>query len=373
MGFNNRFMSIHIALMTCGFASPSFATSENNSNHVSPFLSHFGATLGGSLDLGSLQNSDAGLISRNMMAYSFETLLGYKLSSWLLGIHLNYRWQDQLTSLESAGGTNLRGSDLLLGIGFRYNFSRAWSLQTAIDFIGNYQFVRKTYASEDASISSPIALRLKAQYLFIPDLLSADINVNLIHYSVFRISSTDYSSSSMSIMAGIGLTWHFGDRVLTIESDMQPTEELEPVSQLGQTPALPALQILESQLNQVTEVKHTKQGLMINLQGDLSFPSGSSELSAKAVETIQKIGSTLLTDPSQKIRIEGYTDSAGNANKNMQLSKARAEQVKQILINQGVHAENISAEGFGQDHPISNNSTIEGRAKNRRVEIYIDQ
>jgi outer membrane protein OmpA-like peptidoglycan-associated protein len=69
--------------------------------------------------------------------------------------------------------------------------------------------------------------------------------------------------------------------------------------------------------------------------------------------------------------VEGYTDSYGDPVYNRQLSKYRADMVKNYLIGHGVEAANISASGRGPENPIKSNSTSEGRKQNRRVEIQV--
>lgn len=70
-----------------------------------------------------------------------------------------------------------------------------------------------------------------------------------------------------------------------------------------------------------------------------------------------------------EIRVCGHTDNLGNPNYNKKLSKARAESVRQYLIERGVQGYRLTTAAFGQEHPIADNSTEAGRAKNRRVEF----
>ena len=74
-------------------------------------------------------------------------------------------------------------------------------------------------------------------------------------------------------------------------------------------------------------------------------------------------------NPGLKISIEGHTDSTGTAVRNKTLSQQRAESVVSALVKAGIDAKRLSAKGWGQDNPIADNKTEEGRAKNRRVEI----
>ncbi len=78
-------------------------------------------------------------------------------------------------------------------------------------------------------------------------------------------------------------------------------------------------------------------------------------------------------DATQKVVIEGHTDSVGSEETNQRLSKERAEAVRDYLISQGVSAEQLSAVGKGESEPIATNDTPEGRANNRRVELVIQK
>jgi outer membrane protein OmpA-like peptidoglycan-associated protein len=73
------------------------------------------------------------------------------------------------------------------------------------------------------------------------------------------------------------------------------------------------------------------------------------------------------------VRIEGHTDSSGSNQLNLKLSQLRADSVKALLIQNGILANQIESIGMGEDFPIADNTTNEGKAKNRRVEIIILQ
>ena len=77
----------------------------------------------------------------------------------------------------------------------------------------------------------------------------------------------------------------------------------------------------------------------------------------------------LNTNPTLKISIEGHTDNVGNLQSNQTLSENRAKAVMNALVLKGVDKSRLSAKGWGQEKPISDNNTDEGKAKNRRVEI----
>jgi OmpA-OmpF porin, OOP family len=76
--------------------------------------------------------------------------------------------------------------------------------------------------------------------------------------------------------------------------------------------------------------------------------------------------------PDLNVVIEGHTDNVGKAAYNKKLSQKRAEAVMKYMVESGINANRIKAQGFGMDKPIASNETIEGRAQNRRVEAAVD-
>ena len=75
------------------------------------------------------------------------------------------------------------------------------------------------------------------------------------------------------------------------------------------------------------------------------------------------------SNPGLKLSVEGHTDNAGDPASNKKLSEARAKSVTAAIVASGIEAARLSAAGFGQDKPVADNRTEEGRAKNRRVEL----
>ena len=80
----------------------------------------------------------------------------------------------------------------------------------------------------------------------------------------------------------------------------------------------------------------------------------------------------LLTNRERNLTVEGYTDSRGTANSNIELSQRRADAVRTYLVQRGYEADRIVSHGLGEDSPIADNNSVEGRANNRRVEIIIE-
>jgi chemotaxis protein MotB len=126
---------------------------------------------------------------------------------------------------------------------------------------------------------------------------------------------------------------------------------------------------------QITQLQNQLKVTMVN---EVLFPEGGWTLSPKGEAALAKIAPTLAALKGQQIVVEGFTDNEpiGPALRarfpsNLELSSARADSVVRYLVSKGVPSNIISAQGFGESRPVASNSTPEGRAKNRRVEIVI--
>jgi outer membrane protein OmpA-like peptidoglycan-associated protein len=104
---------------------------------------------------------------------------------------------------------------------------------------------------------------------------------------------------------------------------------------------------------------------------NLNFPTAESTLTPESAPTVAAILAELKAYPNVRARVVGYTDNQGDAAANQRLSEARANTVKQELVNGGIAADRIEAAGMGEANPIGDNNTEEGRAKNRRTELVI--
>jgi outer membrane protein OmpA-like peptidoglycan-associated protein len=125
-------------------------------------------------------------------------------------------------------------------------------------------------------------------------------------------------------------------------------------------------------LQQIAQVKEEARGTVITLSGQVLFVTGKSELLPAARDALSQVAKALIdNDEDQPITVEGHTDSRGNEEQNHELSRARAQAVRDYLVTQGVKAERISAVGYGETRPAASNDSPEGRANNRRVEIVI--
>lgn len=101
----------------------------------------------------------------------------------------------------------------------------------------------------------------------------------------------------------------------------------------------------------------------------INFDTGKSVIRDESKPIIDQIVQMLKSNPDLKLSVEGHTDNTGNPASNKVLSEERAKSVVTALVSAGIAPERLSASGYGQDKPVADNNTEEGRAKNRRVEL----
>ena len=127
---------------------------------------------------------------------------------------------------------------------------------------------------------------------------------------------------------------------------------------------------LQKQMDEMAalQAEKTDRGMVLTL-GDVLFESGESTLAPGAARNIGKIAEFMLNYPERNAVIEGHTDSMGDEDFNLDLSRDRAFAVREALIQSGVTANRISTQGFGEALPVASNTSSTGRQKNRRVDI----
>lgn len=111
-------------------------------------------------------------------------------------------------------------------------------------------------------------------------------------------------------------------------------------------------------------------GAVFNLE-DVLFETGSAALRPGAEARLQPLAGYLRSHPSQRVRVDGFTDSVGSDASNLTLSRDRARSVARALDGMGVSGERLAMDGHGEASPVATNTTAEGRQQNRRVEVTL--
>jgi outer membrane protein OmpA-like peptidoglycan-associated protein len=128
---------------------------------------------------------------------------------------------------------------------------------------------------------------------------------------------------------------------------------------------------VQEQLAKLALVKQDDRGMVITLSGSVLFASNQAVLLPEAQTRLDQVAQALLATKEKKLVIAGYTDSRGKDSYNLDLSRRRAEAVRSYIVSRGYEADLVSAEGMGPANPVADNTSAEGRANNRRVEIVV--
>lgn len=118
------------------------------------------------------------------------------------------------------------------------------------------------------------------------------------------------------------------------------------------------------------QAEQTDRGMVLTL-GDVLFDLNRAELKAAGEATVSRLAEFMAEYEERRVRVEGYTDSTGEASYNQELSERRAEAVRDALVSMGISRNRVEAKGFGEEYPVASNDTSGGRQQNRRVEIVI--
>jgi OOP family OmpA-OmpF porin len=112
---------------------------------------------------------------------------------------------------------------------------------------------------------------------------------------------------------------------------------------------------------------------MLLAQRNIVFEPGQSELADPSQPVLEDLRKALLDAPTANIQIEGYTDNSGDEDKNRAISQKRAQAVVNWLADHGIERGRLRAVGYGPDDPLVSNDTVEGRARNRRIEVKLSE
>jgi outer membrane protein OmpA-like peptidoglycan-associated protein len=137
---------------------------------------------------------------------------------------------------------------------------------------------------------------------------------------------------------------------------------------------------MEEAAREELQLKETEKAVTMKLEGDVLFDFGKAEIKPEAERTLDQVGTVIGQFPEGKVLIEGHTDSKGSPDINLELSKRRAEAVKDWLVKKkGVPESVITTRGFGETKPVApdknpdGSDNPQGRQQNRRVEVTVEK
>ncbi len=229
-------------------------------------------------------------------------------------------------------------------------------------------------------ITKSIALKLEGLYLY-----------------KMNNSSVDGSNGEVHNIAALaGLTFKFGaDAAPTPKVEPKPEPKAEPKVEVKPEPKVEpkvdvkqeskaAVVVLDSDHDGVLDTNdkcpNTPEGFKVDQDGcplkatlHLNFLTNSNAVDAEGTAKVNAFAAFMKESTAYKATIIGHTDSVGSDTFNQKLSEKRANQVKTMLVNQGVAADRLTASAEGEKMPVASNKTKEGRAENRRIEVELCQ
>lgn len=126
----------------------------------------------------------------------------------------------------------------------------------------------------------------------------------------------------------------------------------------------------QAQVEQVTD-QNGLQAIKVTFNGGILFPTNGTTISESAKTDLTKFATSLIDNPGTDVQIYGFTDNTGTMTVNEKVASGRAASVLSYLANSGVSPTRLRAQGVPMADYVASNDTAEGRAQNRRVEIYI--
>lgn len=151
----------------------------------------------------------------------------------------------------------------------------------------------------------------------------------------------------------------------------QDTDEDGILDKDDDCPTVAGVPSSEEGKNGCPEIEEEVEEILRTAFENLEFQTGRDVIKPESIPSLTELAEVLVKKPEWKLQIAGHTDSQGNDQNNLILSKKRAEAVKNFMVSQTVSADRLNVLYFGETMPIADNSTAEGRQRNRRVEMKI--
>ncbi|MDR2728975.1 MAG: OmpA family protein [Chitinispirillales bacterium] len=202
--------------------------------------------------------------------------------------------------------------------------------------------------------------------------------LNNIHEAISRVENGRAFKLSQELEATKGKAADLESNLSATQSNLKATQADLETAQANLAAERERLrQVMEDAQKRLKElqsdlinVSRDARGTIISMS-DILFETGKANLTANLKTNLARIAGILMVYKEPNILVEGHTDSVGTRELNEKLSKDRAANVMNFIVDNGVEAQRLSAIGSAFDKPIADNSTKEGRAKNRRVDLII--
>jgi len=223
--------------------------------------------------------------------------------------------------------------------------------------------------------SLKLALKAKAGVEYaLNQNFSLGLHLNYQHISKF-FATNNLPNETIHVFAPqLGITWYFGN-AKTVSNIATAIEEKITESDTDSDGVVDSKDKCpntapDTAVNNYGCAQEEKASVKLNIQ----FPSGKSKLSSTYDSELKNLATFMSENPKSKVEIQGHTDNTGLKATNKKLSQARADAVKNYLVNKlGVDASRLNSKGHGDEMPVADNSTAEGRQENRRVIAVISE
>ncbi|NAW58190.1 MULTISPECIES: OmpA family protein [unclassified Vibrio] len=264
--------------------------------------------------------------------------------------------------------------DSTLGAFAGYEWNKYFALEAGYDYLGEFNTGTAGLNGSNDDVSA-ITLAPK---LSLP--LTDDISL----YGKFGGAYVDYGSKNdWSYLGAAGLEINSHQNV-TVRLEYQTITDMNNdrvraagnsatlgvVYKFGGQEAAPAPVVVEEE-PVVAEPQPVTKTFETKTLGTGNFALNSTELKAESAAQLDDLVAFLNQHPQANVEIVGYTDTSGSAAYNQKISEKRAQSVAKALNAKGIDSSRIATRGEGENNPVADNSTREGRAKNRRVEIVV--
>lgn len=211
------------------------------------------------------------------------------------------------------------------------------------------------------------------------DLITLLMIFFVVMYALSNVDVAKYKviSESLRVAMGGGKTMVGQDNTSSVTDDVKviDTQSSEEKTKMEDLKKTVDKYLEQNGLSQAVTSKIEQRGLVVSIKDTLFFDNGKADIKPEFAKMLIDIGK-ILNQLGHYIRIEGHTDNVpiktSQYNSNWQLSSVRAANVTELLVEQsGIAPKQLSAVGYGEFRPVSDNSTEAGRMKNRRVDIII--